>query len=79
MLGNGQSYFALPIFLSQVLTVNRFTGPKITLDISELSEQQEKALRDEGLDIEVTGLNDTPSSGESAVDIPAEKKIEKAV
>lgn len=29
-----------------------FTGPKITLDLDELSEEQEEALREEGLDVD---------------------------
>jgi hypothetical protein len=43
----------------------RFTGPKITLDVSELTEEQEKVLREEGLDIEIEGLDRTPSSNEA--------------
>jgi hypothetical protein len=31
---------------------HRFTGPKITLNLDDLSESQERALAEEGLDIE---------------------------
>jgi hypothetical protein len=45
--------------------MRRFTGPKITLDASELTEEQERVIREEGLDIEIEGLNRTPSSNEA--------------
>jgi hypothetical protein len=51
---------------------HRFTGPKITLDISELSEAQEQALREEGLDIQIEGIDHTPVSAET--DFTSEKK-----
>jgi len=37
-----------------------FTGPKITLDLDELTEEQEEALREEGLD--VSGLDEKRQS-----------------
>ena len=30
----------------------RFTGPKITLNLDDLSESQERAIRKEGIDVE---------------------------
>jgi amino acid transporter len=38
-----------------------FTGPKITLNLDELTEEQEEALREEGLD--VSGLDERQSIG----------------
>jgi hypothetical protein len=35
----------------------RFSGPKITLDASELTEAQERVIREEGLDIEIEGID----------------------
>lgn len=32
----------------------RFTGPKITLSLDDLSESQERALAEDGLDVEDT-------------------------
>ena len=43
-----------------------FTGPKITLDASEISETQEKAIKEEGLDVNILASDSTPE--ESAVD-----------
>lgn len=37
---------------SRLLTSCRFTGPKITLNLDDLSESQERALADEGLEVE---------------------------
>lgn len=34
------------------LTLSRFTGPKITLNLDDLSESQERALAEEGLEVE---------------------------
>jgi len=51
----------------------RFTGPRITLDASELSAEQEEALREEGLDIEIEGQN--PNSEE--IDPTMEKQEKK--
>ena len=42
---------------------DRFTGPKITLSADALSESQERALEEEGLDIEKVhedGLHSAP-------------------
>ncbi|KAK3063673.1 hypothetical protein LTS18_013650 [Coniosporium uncinatum] len=33
-----------------------FKGPKITLEADELTEAQEKAIREEGLDIDIAGI-----------------------
>ena len=41
-----------------------FTGPKITLDLDELTEEQEEALREEGLDIEVLEKNEEVREGQ---------------
>ncbi|KIW04849.1 uncharacterized protein PV09_04031 [Verruconis gallopava] len=41
-----------------------FTGPKITLDVSEISEAQEKAIQEEGLDVNLTGASNTPANAE---------------
>lgn len=45
-----------------------FTGPKITLDVSEVSETQEKAIKEEGLDVNITGTDTTPEEQEIIVD-----------
>jgi hypothetical protein len=37
-----------------------FTGPKVTLDLDELTEEQEEALREEGLD--VSGIDEKRQS-----------------
>jgi hypothetical protein len=42
----------------------RFTGPKITLDANELTEEQEKVIREEGLDIEIGGIHRTMPGSE---------------
>ena len=47
-----------------------FKGPKITLDLNELTEAQQEALRDEGLEIE--GLSVHQDQGQ-------EEKGEKSV
>jgi len=39
-----------------------FTGPKITLDASELTEEQEQAIREDGLEVTLDGLDQTPDS-----------------
>jgi hypothetical protein len=44
--------------------LKRFTGPKITLDPSELTEEQERVIREEGLDIQIEGLGHTMPSSE---------------
>ena len=31
-----------------------FTGPKITIDVGDLTEEQEVAIREEGLDVAIT-------------------------
>jgi hypothetical protein len=42
-----------------------------------LTEEQEKVLREEGLDIEIEGLNQTPSSNDENVgDDGIKKKVE---
>lgn len=38
-----------------------FTGPKITVDIDELTEEQRQALREEGLDVK--SLQETKTTG----------------
>lgn len=56
---------------------DRFTGPKITLDINDLSEEQEKALAEEGLEINLEGRElETPDDGEMDMH-PVEKAPEK--
>jgi len=35
--------------------LNRFTGPKITLDVGDLTAEQEQAIREEGLDVAIEG------------------------
>jgi hypothetical protein len=59
-----------------LLTKYRFTGPKITLDISELTEEQEKVLRDEGLDIQIEGLDRAPSSYGTSGDDGIQMKVD---
>ena len=45
-----------------------FTGPKITLDLDELTEEQEEALREEGLDVEgLDGKRGSKGGGEIPV------------
>jgi hypothetical protein len=39
-----------------------FTGPKITLDGSEISEAQEQAFKSEGLDVNIIDGDGTPAS-----------------
>jgi amino acid transporter len=49
-----------------------FKGPKITLDVSELSPEQEEALREEGLDVAIEGHAPASNSEEEI----SEKKRE---
>lgn len=49
--------------------LDRFTGPKITLNIEELTETQEAALRAEGMEVEgLTPPND--SDTEKPAELP---------
>lgn len=33
--------------------MNRFTGPKMTLNVDDLSEEQQEAIRVEGLEVKI--------------------------
>lgn len=44
-----------------------FTGPKITIDTDDLSEAQQQAFRDEGLEIRAVGTGNENGSGEGGV------------
>ena len=45
-----------------------FTGPKITLDTDDLTEEQEVAIREEGLDVKgVTTTGSESGSGEEGI------------
>ena len=48
-----------------------FKGPKITVDLDELSEEQTQALKDEGLQID--GLEEK-TEGEIVTDVIREKQ-----
>lgn len=45
----GLCFFVLML----TMDVNRFTGPKITLSADELTIEQQEALEEEGLDVQV--------------------------
>jgi len=50
----------------------RFKGPKITLDADELTEIQEKAIREEGLDVDIAGIEAVTSVGSGKMDMGSE-------
>ena len=52
-----------------ILTRPRFTGPKITLNLDDLSESQERAIVDEGLEVE---HETAPKSGTQNVPLAKE-------
>ena len=51
----------------------RFKGPKITLNLDDLSESQERALEAEGLEIETS----VPARSQSMVEAHEKKMIDK--
>ena len=54
--------------------LDRFTGPKITLNTDELTETQEAALRAEGMEIEgLASLDD--SDTEKPAELLGDKKV----
>ena len=53
MRGNGEcTLVRLEDFWTLLTIVYRFKGPKITLNLDDLSESQERALKAEGLEVE---------------------------
>ena len=55
------------------IDAHKFTGPKITLDVSELSPEQEEALREEGLNVEIEGHAPASNSEEEIGENKGEK------
>jgi len=58
-----------------LIPTNRFTGPKITLDIHDLTLEQEQALAEEGLEVNLTGQDPDSPPGDLNL---AEKSFEKS-
>lgn len=55
----------------EVLTrVRRFTGPKMTLNVDDLSEEQQEAIRVEGVEVKI----EAPKSAE-AQDVAIAKEV----
>ena len=50
----------------------RFTGPKITLNMDELSESQERALAEEGLEVE-----HAPAAASGTQNVPLAREVSK--
>ena len=50
-----------------------FTGPKITIDTADMTEEQVQALEDEGLD--VAGLEPVKMHGEEGGQVKSEKEM----
>jgi hypothetical protein len=53
--------------------ISRFTGPKITLSEDDLTDEQQEALKIEGLEVNVE-----PHSPGEAQDCPISKDLEKS-
>lgn len=55
--------------------LDRFTGPKITLSADDLTEEQQEALKEEGLEVQI----DAPATGTQNAPISsADKKADAA-
>lgn len=53
--------------------VSRFTGPKITLSEDDLTEEQQEALKIEGLEVKIE-----PHSADGTQNAPISKDVEKS-
>lgn len=50
-----------------------FTGPKITVDADDLTEAQQQAIKEDGLDIE--GLEDMMGKGDGGIGSGSDAKV----
>jgi hypothetical protein len=67
------SHFRCWCYSSSGADVFRFTGPKITLSEDDLTDEQQEALKTEGLEVKIE-----PRSDDGTQNAPISKDLEKS-